>query len=449
MAASRGLLFGLIVLGLSWPALSCTAAPSRASYALQAAEILNSQPVRYVIVVTGGELLAGAYPDGHTVFLTRTLRPLGLECVGSITVDDRLEDIQAALRFASTRANLVLVTGGLGPTENDVTREAISEFTGIGLREDPQALADLARRFNVPVDDLRPNLRRQARIPEGGASLQNPGGTAVGLIFETAKPIIVALPGPPREMQAMVRDQLVPYLGRSFGTASPGSSLTIRFVGIGQSSIDQALRDHGLLRPDLTVSSHFEHGRVDFSFSLPPDHPRGPEEFRAVRQGLLDHLGEYIYAEDATTSLEDRVLSLLESRNITLSLAEAGSGGALAAALSGSTGAARSLLGAYVAADLRKLHKLVASPQESWEQTSSVQIALEVARRTGSLWTLVTGEIRKGEEEGTWLPVWLRLPDGRVENREFRLAGTGESARARLVTELLDHLRRKLKQTAE
>lgn len=432
MAVNRRLTIGTIIFGLL-------------CLMVQASQDPDSQPIRYAIVVTGGELLTGAYADGHTVFLTSTLRPLGLECVASITVDDTREDIREALKFASARAGLVIVTGGLGPTENDQTREALSEYTGIELREDPQALAELARRFNVTPDDLRPNLRRQTRIPVGGSFLKNASGTAVGLVFETAEPLLVALPGPPRELQPMVRDELVPYLVRKLGARPPGSSLTIRFVGIGQSLIDQTLRDHGLLRPGLIVSSQFEHGRVDFSFTPAHGDQRGPEEFQVVRQGLLDHLGEYVYAEDETTSLEDRVITLLHSRNITLSLAEAGSGGALAAALSGSDGTARSLVGGYVASNLEQLYKLVAS-QEILEHPSPDQIAQAVARRTGSLWTMITGEIKKGEEGDARLPVWLRLSDGRVETREFRLAGTGDSSRARLVTELLDHLRRKLQE---
>ena len=101
---------------------------------------------RYMIVVTGGELLAGVYPDGHTQFLTRTLHPLGLQCVGSMCVDDKRTDIEEALRFATGKAPLVIVTGGLGPTDNDITREALSAFTKIPLKENPDALKEMARR---------------------------------------------------------------------------------------------------------------------------------------------------------------------------------------------------------------------------------------------------------------------------------------------------------------
>jgi nicotinamide-nucleotide amidase len=433
---------GLIMVWFLCLGVSC--AGESAWNRLEAGEDREPQPVRYMIVVTGGELLAGAYPDAHTVFITRTLRPLGLECIGSLTVDDTVEAIGKALRFASNDSSLIIVTGGLGPTENDVTREAISVYTGIELREDAEALEELARRFSVPIEELRPNLRRQTRVPVGGRPVKNPSGTALGMIVETVDPIIVALPGPPRELQPMLRDQLVPYLVGRFGTRPLRSSLTMRFVGIGQSLIDQTLRDHGLLLPDLTVSSHFEHGRVDFIFSLPYHHEKGPEELSVVRQGLLDHLGEYIYAQDEATSLEDRLLGLLESRKITLSLVEAGSGGALAAALGNSKGAGGVLLGAYSAPSLRQLYRLAASSSQDPDAVSLELLAQKAARRTGALWTVVTGEIREGEEGGIRLPVLLRLSDGRMEDREFRLAGTGEQARARFVTELLDHLRRKL-----
>jgi nicotinamide-nucleotide amidase len=210
-----------------------------------------------MIVITGDELLAGAYPDGHTFFLTRTLRPLGLQCVGSMFVDDNPADVKEALRFAAGKATLIIVTGGLGPTDNDITRAALRDFTGLTLREHPDVLAAMAQRFNTPVGELRANLRRQTQVPVQGTYLRNSNGTAVGLVFEQADRVIVALPGPPRELQPMVRDELIPYLSRRFGTRSPGASLTLRFVGLGQSQIDQTLKEHVPLPPDLT-SSQFE-----------------------------------------------------------------------------------------------------------------------------------------------------------------------------------------------
>jgi len=287
---------------------------------------------RYMIIVTGGELLAGAYQDGHTYFLTRTLRPLGLSCVGSMCVGDNQADLKEALRFATGRAALVIVTGGLGPTANDITREVLSDFTGIALKEHPDVLQQLARRFSVPPADLRANLRRQTEVPIRGTYFKNPNGTAVGLVFEMPDAVIVALPGPPGELQHMVRDELVPYLSRRFGTRLPGCSLMLRFVGLGQSQIDQTLKDRVPLSPDVTVSSQFQGSRVDFTFSLPDDTPGDRARLQDLKQKITEYLGDYIYA-DSDTSLEEHVVKLLEARKATLALAEVGSAGSLTAAL--------------------------------------------------------------------------------------------------------------------
>jgi molybdopterin-biosynthesis enzyme MoeA-like protein len=124
----------------------------------------DNRTVDYTIIVTGHELLTGVYPDGHTHFLTRSLRPLGLRCVGSMSVDDESADIKQALQFACGRSKLVIVTGGLGPTDSDITREVLSEYTGIPLQEHPDVLQGMEQRFSTPRDKLRANLRRQTRV---------------------------------------------------------------------------------------------------------------------------------------------------------------------------------------------------------------------------------------------------------------------------------------------
>jgi nicotinamide-nucleotide amidase len=403
-------------------------------------------PVRYAIIVTGDELLAGAYADGHTFFLTRTLRPLGLQCVGSMCVDDKAPDIQEALRYATGKAGLVIVTGGLGPTENDITREALRDFTGIPLREHSEVLADMARRFKTPVTELRANLRRQTQVPTKGTYLKNANGTAVGLVFEMADKVIVALPGPPRELQPMVREELVPYLSRRFGVHAFGCSLTLRFVGLGQSQIDQTLKEHVPLPADVTTSSQFEGARVDFTFSLPHDTPADRARLQKLKEEITKYLGDSIYADDEKTSLEERVVKLLEARRETLALAEAGSGGALTGALNGADGAARVLVGAYVAPTPERLRELVGARGGSPDDRTSVApLARATADATHSSWAAAVGQLRRDEKGAACVDVAWRAPDGQVESRPVLLQGSGEPARARLVTELLDQLRRRLK----
>jgi molybdenum cofactor synthesis domain-containing protein len=409
----------------------------------------TGQPTKYMIIVTGGELLSGVYPDGHTHFITRTLHPLGLECVGSMSVDDKKADLKEALRYASEKVGLVIVTGGLGPTENDITREALSEFTGISLREHPEVLKRMAQRFRVSPAKLRLNLRRQTQVPTRGTYLKNSNGTAFGLVFESVQSVIVALPGPPRELQAMVSDELVPYLRQRFGTRLPGCSITLRFVGLGQSQISQTLRDHVPLASDIIVSSQFEGGRVDFTFSLANDTPQDRARLQELKQKIRGHLGENVYADDETT-LEECVIGLLEARGATLALAEVGSGGSLAAALSEADVEHRVLVGAYIAPTIEKLQRLLGVQSENGTgNASSAQQVEQLARATAgaadSQIAIAVGQAWRDENGAAYLAVAFKLPDGRMENRQFRYRGSGELARTRLVTQLLDQLRRRLR----
>ena len=419
----------LLTVGLPWP--SYAGAPA-------------SPPVRYVIVVTGGELLAGGYADGHTLFLTQTLRPLGLQCVGSMCVDDKRADLKDALRFATGKATLVIVTGGLGPTDNDITREALREFTGIALREHPDVLAQMTQRFRRPAAELRSNLRRQTQVPVQGTYLKNSSGTAVGLVFEMAGRTIVALPGPPRELQPMVRDELIPYLSRRLGTRLPGTSLTLRFVGLGQSQIDQTLKDHVPLPPEIITASQFEGGRVDFTFSLPEDTSADRARLQELKEKITEHLGDSIYADKAATSLEMHVLELLERRGATLSVAEVSSGGALAAALNGGDGAERVLVGSCVAPTEKRLLDLLNA--ESGGTRTAEQVAAAIAGITGSSWAISVGEVRRDPNGNPSTQVTFRLPDGSLESRQIRFYGHSDAARSRFVTQVLDRLRRRLRE---
>jgi len=409
-----------------------------------AQNVITSLAALLLFVVTGSELLSGVYADGHTYFLTRTLRPLGLHCVGAMCVDDNRADLKEALRFAAGKAPLVIVTGGLGPTDSDITREALSDFTGIALAEQPDVLKRMAQRFGVAPDRLRANLRRQTRVPACGTYLENRHGTAVGLVFETPQTAIVALPGPPRELQPMVRDKLVPYLSRRFGTRLPGCALTLRFVGLGQSEIDQRLKDRVTLPPDVTTSSQFAGGRVDFTFALPDDTPRNRTRLAQLKREIMKHLGEHIYAT-GDVSLEQTVGRLLAKRGETLALAEVGSGGTLAATLSGTEEARPLLGGAYVAPTTEKLRRLLGVATGASGRQEVEVLAAAAAKAAATQWAVAVGAIVRDANRAAYVNVAFRSPDGRLETRNVSVRGAGEMAQSILTTQLLDQLRRRLK----
>lgn len=408
----------------------------------------GSDEVDYGLVITGGELLNGVRADAHTPFLTRTLRPLGMHCLQSSIVEDQVDDIREAVERLQKKVRLVIVTGGLGPTQNDITREALVAATGIGLSEHAGALADLAARLKTPAGELRANLRRQVQVPQQGTYLKNRQGTAVGLVFEGLRGTVVALPGPPRELQPMVRDELVPYLSRRFGLHLPGATLHLRFVGVGQSQIDHVLKEHTNPPDDLMVSSEFEGSRVDFTFALPGRRPEDQKRLDAFRAQIVKELGASIYAEDEST-LEECVGRLLEKNGIHLATAEVGSGGALAAGLSGTGTASRYFRGGVVAADEEHLRRLIEVPAGAGgERPSAAQraerLAEAVARHLEADSGVAVGAVQSDPQGARFVAVALRLAGRPNVDVRLALRGGGEIARTQLATQLLDLLRRQL-----
>lgn len=401
-----------------------------------------STALDYFLVITGGELLAGVYPDAHTPYITRTLAPLGGHCVGSITVDDRAEDIKDALRLALARAPLAIVTGGLGPTENDITRQTLSSFTGIPLIESADLVQDMERRHKTSRAQLRPNMLRQATIPQRGTYLPCPNGTAAGLVFDLNTNVIVALPGPPRELQPMVKSSLVPWLVKRYGIRPQACVLTMRFVGAGQSLISQTLKDRVPLAPDVMQTSLFEGGRVDYTFSLPGDTPENRTRLKAIELKVEEQLKDYVYSDDGS-SLEDYVVQLLHERHLTLSLIEIGSGGAVAAALSTATNCHTVLNGAYVASNSEAMTRLLGNAIKNDPASNPLEeLARQGQAATKSKWVLALGEIQKENGKPIQIPVCLVKEGRTIRTARFTAPSSDPASRVHLVTQVLDFLRK-------
>lgn len=409
-------------------------------------------PTPYMIITTGGELLNGIYADSHVQFITRTLRPLGCRCVGTLSVGDVGKDIYDALQYAAERVPFIIVTGGLGPTDADVTRKTLSEFTGIALREHPSAKESMMKRFNVEKwEEVRENLRRQTLTPVQGDYLPNSNGTAVGLLFDDGKRVVAALPGPPRELQPMVQDQLIPFLSKRFGIHSIGCSVTMRFVGIGESSLDQALHQNMTLPDDLTIASQFELGRVDFTFSLFGNSPEEKERLKSLEREFLKYVGENFYSDDGS-SLEDCIAGVLANKKFSIVTAEVGSGGSIAASLSHAKNATQVYSGGYIAPSARVMSAMLGIPtdaenRDSIDQQEFVrQIARRVCERSGSPWGIAVGDeiIEENDSRFVWIALGT-IQDG-FSTERVSVRGYGATSHANIVNSALDLLRRKLRE---
>ena len=442
MQAGRKWLSVALLVLVSWGS-AAGAFPAAASVERAA----SRESLDYFIIVTGSELLQGVYADQHTQFITRSLGPLGYRCLGSMSIGDQQTDLYQALDFARRKAPLILTTGGLGPTSQDITRKVLSDYTAIGLKEHPGALTDLKRRYGGERGILRPVLRGQALAPEKGTYLPNPNGTAVGLVFDDGQRVIVALPGPPRELRPMVRNELVPYLSERFGLRKVGHSLTMRFAGIGQSSIDRVIRDHLKLPEELAVWSSFNSNRVDITFSFPGNSPQELERLRVLQGELLQHIGEYIYS-DTGASLEDRIWQLLQQKSVSLVLGEIASGGAVSSSLLAGQEDSSRFAGAYAAGSPQALSRLLGGKDEAGSAPSPERRVSMLARQAAEMgegtWGLVVGPVVLDESGAA--SVWITA--GSVRNgfasRRINVRKGRRLRRDRLVTHALDLLRREL-----
>ena len=404
-------------------------------------------PTPYVLVITGNELLKGIYADGHTQFITSTLNPLGCRCVASLSVGDSEEAMLDALDYASEHGKFIIVTGGLGPTPADITRKTVSKYTGIPIAIDDEILENMSKRFRTPKEKLRENLVRQTYMPTKGSYLQNTVGSAYGLVFDDGGDVVICLPGPPRELQAMVKNALVPYLADRFGIRKIGASLQMRFVGIGESSIDHTIQNEMKLPSELMTEYKFDMGRVDVTFSLPHETPEDHQKLKLLEDELLSHIQEYFYSDDGST-LEAHILKLLQSRKETITLAEIGSDGAIAASLGEVSADDGIYLGGVVAPDHKSILKLLNTGDETAisdevSEESTVEMAKQICKMIGSDWAIAVSQVQQEDDRST---VWVAIGSDKKPYQTYQIGtrGRGASAQKRLVTDVLNRLRKRI-----
>ncbi|MDR7520852.1 MAG: competence/damage-inducible protein A [Armatimonadota bacterium] len=302
--------------------------------------------MRAEIISVGTELLLGQITDTNAVFLARLLAEHGVDVRHKQTVGDNLERVQAAVRLALSRADLVVMTGGLGPTEDDLTVEAVAEAVGLPLVFD-EALAESLRAF-FEARRRRPpeSIFRQARIPRGAEVIPNRRGTAPGLRVVAGEKTIFVFPGVPHEMEGLVAEGLIPWLRARTGDVVIRSRV-LRVAGLGESVVEERVRDliHGT---NPTVAPLARLGEVHLRITA-----KGrPEEVATLiddmEERLRARLGDAVFGADDET-LQGVVARLLIERQLTLAVAESCTGGLLTARLSETPGSSAFLLSGWVA----------------------------------------------------------------------------------------------------
>jgi len=391
--------------------------------------------MRIEIINTGSELLLGRVLNTHQQWLCRQLADLGYAVDRQVAVDDCAPRMLEAVRESLAVADLVLVTGGLGPTSDDRTREVIAEFLGRTLREDAAVLAHIQNMFAARKRPMPASTRVQALVPEGATVLMNAHGTAPGLVLETlstkaATPcLLVMLPGPPRELRPMFTDQVVPILRERLPLAEPFVCRTLRTTGLGESLVEERIAAplRSLTQAGLELGYCARVGEVDVRFTARGAKAQGlVAEGERIARGLL---GDLVFAVDDEL-LEAALIRLLTERKKTIALAESCTGGFIAHRLTNVPGASAVLLAGLVTYSNEAKQQFVCVQSETLTAHGAVSeaVAREMAEgartRTGADYALaVTGIAGPsgGSADKPVGTVWLALADGggTVAQRKF------------------------------
>lgn len=284
------------------------------------------------IICVGTELLLGNIVNTNAAYMAEKIAAVGLSCYYQQVVGDNEERLLEAISVAKKRSDIVILSGGLGPTEDDLTKETAAKACKKKLimhEPSKKAIADyFANKGVTPTD----NNWKQAMIPEGAIVVSNPNGTAPGIIMEEKDARIVLLPGPPSELIPMFENDIIPYLN----SLTPGVILsqTVKICGIGESKVESMIADLIDNQDNPTIATYAKIGEVHVRVTSRADSDKEAKKLiKPVVKELKERFANYIYTTDENVTLEKAVVDLLLANDLTVSCAESCTGGMLSARL--------------------------------------------------------------------------------------------------------------------
>ncbi|MBV9737365.1 MAG: competence/damage-inducible protein A [Candidatus Eremiobacteraeota bacterium] len=389
------------------------------------------------IIAVGTELLLGQLTDTNTPRIAQALATNGVDVYGTHEVGDNRDRIAAAIAAALERADGVITCGGLGPTIDDMTKEAICDALGLDVELNEDVLHAIERIFSRTGRQMRENNRKQALLPRGAMVLPNPNGTAAGFIaFAAGGKFVAAMPGVPHEMSAMLDGHLIPWLRERFSLKSRITTRILHTIGIAESEIDHRIADlfASQENPKIAVLAH--DFRCDVKLmAKAEDQAAGRALIAPLEKTIASRLNGYIFGADDET-LEGVLIKRLVRDDKTLAVAESCTGGRVSARLTSVAGASRTFLGGVVSYDNVVKVDALGVPEELLAQFGAVSgevvtaMAQGVRKRLGADVAIATTGIA-GPDGGTPEKpvglVWLAVADPeRVETQQLHLQGSRE-----------------------
>jgi nicotinamide-nucleotide amidase len=341
------------------------------------------------IIAVGSELLTPDRVDTNSLFLTAQLNRLGIEVTRKTVVGDELPALRDAFAAAMERVELVIASGGLGPTEDDRTREAVADLLGRKLARDPAVMSKIEARFRQIGRPMSEVNARQALVPEGATVLENDRGTAPGLWLEARGHIVILLPGPPHELKAMFSAQVESRLAR-LSTGVRLLARELRVAGMGESDVDQRIAPIYTRYDDVQTTILTAPGEIQVHLrAWSADATAAENLLRQLQESIVLALGEAVFTT-AGESMEEVVARELTLQQATIATAESCTGGLLAERLTRISGSSAYFLGGVVSYSNALKSAWVDVPAEIIESRGAVSAEVAIAladgirRRTGS-----------------------------------------------------------------
>ncbi len=409
--------------------------------------------MRAEIIAVGTELLTPSRLDTNSLFITRRFNESGIRVMRKFVVGDRGEEIRRTLGTALHDSEVVILTGGLGPTHDDITREVVAEALGLQLELDPTLVSGLKARFQRAGFKITENNFRQAMVPEGAEPIENPNGSAPGLFLREGKALLFLLPGPPRELEPMM-DQVMELVGKH-KQITQAFQRRLKVASQAESVVDSAIGPIYTSYPQIETTILSSPGIIELFLYWVGEADQGLAEsqLEELQSRLVEKLGESLFT-DQEESLEEVVGGILRKSGKSVATAESCTGGLMGKILTDVPGSSDYFRGGVVCYSNNLKVDLVGVDREVLERFGAVsesvarQMACGIRERTGADFGLSVTGIAGPEGGSPEKPVGLVFigfsDDQETKVRKERFPGTREAIRMRACRHALDWLRRAL-----
>ncbi|MBO0482848.1 competence/damage-inducible protein A [Candidatus Enterococcus courvalinii] len=301
------------------------------------------------IIAVGTELLLGQVVNTNATFLAEQLADLGIEVYYQTVIGDNRQRLDELLELAESRSELIILCGGLGPTEDDLTKEVTADHLGKGLVQDREAYQKLLEFFETTKRKMTANNLQQSQTIEGGIVLPNRTGLAVGTFIQKESHAYILLPGPPSELKPMFIEQVRPLLIEKFPSKEKLISRVLRFYGIGESQLVTELAELISTQINPTIAPYAKPNEVTLRLTVKTnDVHAGNQALLALEEKIQERVGEYFYGYGDDNSLEKVVVDLLKERGKTVTAAESLTAGEFQATLGKISGVSAVFPGGFV-----------------------------------------------------------------------------------------------------